>query len=348
MSLQCHVVKIAGLQFAFAHSTVCFSFEPFGAFCFAAYTPVYAGDAKVAVKSKALAHYILAVSNDFNGRTVEAISEYERSIALNNQEVLPHLRLATYYLRLSLFDKAIKQLKDVLKLDPANSQGHYLLGLIYSSQKKLDLAAAEYEQILKTASHDNPENLEIYTYLAQLYFSQEKYNQAIEQFKHIIAVNPKNASAYYFLGSSYLETHVPLKAKECFQKALSIEPRHDGALNSLAFMQAEQGNNLDDALRMVRQAIDIDPANGAYYDTLGWVLFRKGMNKEALVALQKALVYVQDSIIFEHIGDVYYAIKEFALAYKNWQKSLDLDPNQARVRVKIQDIQKTQAFKAQM
>lgn len=318
------------------------------AFCIAVYTPVYAGDAKPAIKAKALAHYIMALSNDFNGRNVEAISEYERSIALNNHEILPHLRLATYYLRLSLFDKAIKQLKDVLKLDPDNGQAHYFLGLIYSSQKKIDLAAAEYEAILKTASHDNPDNLEIYTYLAQLYFSENKYAQAIEQFNHILAIDPKNASAHYFIGASYLEMHNLVKAKNSFQQALLLEPTNDGALNSLAFMYAQEGINLDDALKMAKQAVSIDPSNGAYHDTLGWVLFKKGMNREALVALQKALVYVQDAIVYEHIGDVYLSIKEFALAYKNWQKSLDLDPNQAALKAKIQDIQKSQAFKSQM
>ena len=47
---------------------------------------VYAGDASVEVKSKALAHYIMAVAHDLNGRSVEAVDEYERSVALNRSE----------------------------------------------------------------------------------------------------------------------------------------------------------------------------------------------------------------------------------------------------------------------
>ncbi len=306
---------------------------------------VHAGDTNIAVKSKALAHYIMAVAYDFNGRSVEAISEYERSVDLNPKEILPHLRLAAYYLRLGLTEKSITQLKEVLKLDSQNAQAHYLLGLLYSTQKKYDLAAAEYEQILKAAAETDRGNLEIYTYLAQLYFSQAKFAQAIVQFEHIIKINPKNASAHFFLGTCYLETNARVKSRASFQQALAIEPAHDGALNALAFMYAEDGVSLDDALSMARKAVSIDGANGAYHDTLGWVLHKKGMNAEALVALQKAAVYAQEPVVFEHLGDVYHDVNEFALACKHWKKSLELDPKQPQVKRKLQELEKTQALK---
>ena len=144
------------------------------AFAYVCASGVYAGDVQQEVKSKALAHYIMAVTYDLNGRPVEAITEYERAARLDSTQVLPHLRLAAYYARGGMYDKTVSQLNTVLKLDPVNFQAHYLLALVYSTQKKYDLAAGEYEQILKTGSKDNPGNLEIYTYLAQLYFSQNK------------------------------------------------------------------------------------------------------------------------------------------------------------------------------
>jgi len=316
----------------------------FGSLAFAsACVSVYAGDTGTETQSRALAHYIMAVSHDLQGEHRDAAGEYERAAILNPKEALPHLHLAEHAIRNGLFDKAVVQLKTVLRLDPQNPQAHYMLALVYSSQKKYDLAAQEYEHILQTASKNEPGNLEIYMYLAQLYFSQGKYTQAIGQFNHIIAVEPDNVSANFLMGCSYLEINQRAKARTLFQKVLTLEPTQDGALNSLAYMYAQDGANLDEALKMVRQAIAIAPAEGAYYDTLGWVLFKKGMNAEAIAALQKAELYIQSPVIADHMGDVYKASGEFAMAHKSWRKSLDLDPQQPQVKAKLEELEKTQA-----
>jgi Tfp pilus assembly protein PilF len=320
----------------------------FMAFAGACISGVDAWDSGVTAKSKAVAHYVMAVSYDLNGRGIEAIYEYERSIAFDRTQPLPHIRLASYYLRAGLLERSVRELNQVLRLDPTNSQAHYLLALVYSAQKKYDLAAQEYEIILKTAANNDPENVEIYTYLAQLYFSQTKYPQAIEQFQHILAVDPNNSSANYFLATSYLEMHQRDKAKEFFQKTLALDADNDGALNSIAYMNAEEGTNLDHALALARRAVALDPSNGAYYDTLGWVFFKKGMNTQALMALQKAERYIQDPIVYEHMGDVYNAIGQFALARSAWDKSLHLDPHQPQVQAKIEALDnKARAFQHQ-
>ena len=309
-----------------------------GEFVFSAAGPV------VDTRSKALAHYIMGVSADLNGMAAESVKEYEKSAALNGQEPLPHLRLAAYYARLGLLDKAVAQLKTVVRLDPKEPQAHYLLAMVYSSQNKFDLAAGEYELILKSASADNPENTEIYLYLAQLYSSERKFDEAIAQFNKILEVQPDNVSVYYLLGSIYVETGDRAKAKDAFKKVLALEPDHDGALNSLGYIYAEDGVNLDDALKMARRAVDLDPSNGAYYDTLGWVLYKKGMNAQALMALQKAEAYIQDPVLYDHMGDVYKAVKEFTLARKFWHRSLDMKPGQAEVSRKLEELEKVHAF----
>jgi tetratricopeptide (TPR) repeat protein len=138
-----------------------------------------ADQAQIQAKSKSLAHYIMAVINDLNGDNQQAMNEYRTSAQLDRQQPLPHLRLGAYYARLGRLDEALNELKTVIKLQPDSSQAHYLLALIYSSQKKYDLAVGQYEAVLKTASRNNPDNLEIHAYLAQLYYALHKNSQAI-------------------------------------------------------------------------------------------------------------------------------------------------------------------------
>ncbi len=178
-----------------------------------------------------------------------------------------------------------------------------------------------------------------------MYYSQGKYKQAIEQFQRILSIDPDNISANYLLGTACLETQQRPKAMQLFKEVLRLQPDNDEALNSLAYMYAEDEVNLDEGLRMARKAVDLDPSNGAYFDTLGWLLFKKGMNSEALLSFQKAEMYVHDSVVYEHMGDVYYAIKEFVLARKYWRKSLDLQPHQPQVKAKLEELEKLQAFR---
>ncbi len=303
----------------------------------------HADEAQTRGQAKSLAHYIMAVMNDLNGDNKEAINEYQKAVKFDRHEFLPHLRLGAYYARLGRIDEAISQLKEVVKLQPKSSQAHYLLALIYSSQKKYDLATDEYETILKMASQNNPDNVEIHAYLAQLYFALHKNPQALEQLKQILQIQPKNVFAKFLLGSLYLDMGQRDKAKESFQQVLTLEPDHAEALNSLAYMYAEEGINLDEALRMVRKAIELDPSNGAYYDTLGWVLFKQGLHAESLMALEKAQNFIVDPIIYEHMGDVYKAVNQPTLARKFWLKSLALDPKQPRISGKIRQLDKTSA-----
>jgi Tfp pilus assembly protein PilF len=257
-------------------------------------------------ESQGLAHYIMAVCHDLNGESAQAIGDYQQSVKFNGLELAPRLKLGAYYLRLDEPRKAAIQFKEVARLSPQNSQAHYLLALIYSSEQQFDLAASEYETILKNTAHDDP----------------------------------ANTSALCLLGSVYADNNEHVKAIGIFRRVLHIEPENAEALNSLGYIYAEDGTHLDEAFRMVQKATAIDPANGAYYDSLGWVLYKKGKYAESLMALQKSQTYIEDEILYDHLGDVFKALKEYALACKYWQKSLDLDPHQILVQQKIKENKK--------
>ena len=240
------------------------------------------------------------------------------------------------------FDDAIKQLVLVPSLNPKDIQSHYLLALIYSSQKKFDNSVAEYELILKSLATESPDNVDVYYYLGQLYYAQHEYAQAIEQFKKILASQPQNAEMMYFLGSLYVEIDREDQAIDIFKKALAVDPDHDGVLNSLGYIYAEQGNNLEEAMRLVDRALAIAPDSAAYLDSLGWVYFKQGRYNDALKALLKADEKEHDPVIFEHLGDVCLALKQSDEAKQYWKKSIELDPNQKSVIDKIERLEKSQ------
>jgi tetratricopeptide (TPR) repeat protein len=130
----------------------------------AAISPAYVWGSSLDSKAQGLAHYIMAVCHDLNGESAQAITEYQKSIKFDGLESASRLKLGAYYLRLDQIAQATAQLKEVTRLTPQDTQAYYLLALIYSSEHKYDLAAQEYETILKIAAQDNPAGTDAYMY----------------------------------------------------------------------------------------------------------------------------------------------------------------------------------------
>lgn len=287
---------------------------------------------------KSISSYAIGVIHDLNGDTDSAVTAYEKS-AQHKSSAAAHLRLGADYARLGQLDKAAQELDLLLKEDPENVQGRYLLALIFTTRKDYDRAAKEYEKILTSLSAADPQNIEIYGYLAQLYYSQKNYDKAITEFEKVVALNPtENADVIYLLGSLYLEVKNRDKALELFLRALKVDPQHDETLNSLAYLYAEDGVKLDEALEMVKRAIEIAPNNGAYLDSLGFIYFKKGDYSKAVEYLNKADSLLKDPVIYEHLGDVYLKMGEKESAKKFWKLSLKLLPGQDSVIAKLKSL----------
>lgn len=293
--------------------------------------------------SKSLAHYTMGQIYDLLGETEKAVLEYEKAVYYDESSYLIHLRLGTDYARLNMLNEAITELKLVHQYNPEDLQSHYLLALIHSTRREYDLAAAEYEFILQTFSKSEPENIEIYGYLGQLYYSQRKYDQAIAQFEKILELESKNADVMYLLGSLYLEVNKSDKAVDLLKQSIDIDPEHDGSLNTLSYIYAEEGKNLDEAMALIERALKISPNNGAYLDSLGWIYYKKGEYQQALEVFKQADTVLKDPVIYEHMGDVYYKLNDFENAVEYWELSLQLLPDQETVLNKLNQVKHIQA-----
>ncbi len=74
---------------------------------------------------------------------------------------------------------------------------------------------------------------------------------------------------------------------------------------------------------MIRKAVDADPDNTSYRDSLGWVLFRLEKWPEAAVELEKAAAGKKpDGVILDHLGDVYRKLKRSDKAVETWRKAV--------------------------
>jgi Tfp pilus assembly protein PilF len=139
------------------------------------------------------------------------------------------------------------------------------------------------------------------------------------------------------LASSYERGGQFDKAIELFRRILKILPQSAMTLNYLGYMFADKNINLQESLEMIEKAVKLEPENGAYLDSYGWILYRLGKYKEAEEQLKKALDIIKDdSLIHEHLGDAYKAQGKLQEADQQWRKALELDPNNQEIKEKLQ------------
>lgn len=126
------------------------------------------------------------------------------------------------------------------------------------------------------------------------------------------------------------------QAEEWLEQVLDAYPEDVSASNDLGYLWADQGKNLDQALKMLQFAVGAEPDNGAYRDSLGWVLYRLGRFDEALAELKKAAeVETPDGVVLDHLGDAYSQLGQGDAAREAWQRALkSLDPQQEADRIK--------------
>ena len=112
---------------------------------------------------------------------------------------------------------------------------------------------------------------------------------------------------------------------ETFTVLLEHVPDHAEALNFYGYSLADRGIRLDDALTMVKKALQEKPKDGYYLDSLAWVYFKQGKYTQAVEVQKKAVSLVpNDPVMQEHLGDMYWKAGLKKDARLHWQKALDL------------------------
>jgi len=97
--------------------------------------------------------------------------------------------------------------------------------------------------------------------------------------------------------------------------------------NGLSLMTFPE--DLDEAFKLIQKAVQLEPTNAAFLDSLGWVIYRLGKPEEALNWLLKSIEYSDepDPTLYDHLGDIYSTLGHADKAHEAWKKSLSIEPN---------------------
>jgi tetratricopeptide (TPR) repeat protein len=202
---------------------------------------------------------------------------------------------------------------------------------------KADQGIAVLEDAVK-AHADEPL---AYVALAQLYSGASRGADAVKVLQTAQTKFPADTSIIFELGAVFDKQKDFAKAEETFRQVLSKEPDNAGALNYLGYMLAERGERLDESVGYLKKALEIEPGNGSFLDSLGWAYFKEGKLDLAEENLRRAAEQLKtNSVIQDHYGQVLFKMGRLDDAIAAWNRALSGDGdsiNHAEIDKKLRD-----------
>jgi len=199
-------------------------------------------------------------------------------------------------------------------------------------------------EVLQQLARSRPDNPAVYITLGDTLRGLERYEEASVAYDAAIALydEPQRAQwlVFFARGITFERTDRWPQAEADFRRALHLNPGQPQVLNYLGYSFVEMGENLDEALEMIEQAVAGEPDSGYITDSLGWVLFRMGDFATAVGHLERAAELMPvDPIVNDHLGDAYWAVGRKIEAEFQWRRALSFEPEEkdaARIRRKLE------------
>jgi tetratricopeptide (TPR) repeat protein len=176
------------------------------------------------------------------------------------------------------FGDAIKIMENTVSASPDRRDFRLVLANVYVRDQRYDDAIHVYEGLLKV----DPKSADLLMRLAETQRRKGDVNLAVDTFRRAAEVAPTDSRPLLQLGMLLDGTGRRDQAKPVYEQVLKIQPDNPFALNNLAFIKAEEGVDLDEALTMAQRARQKMPSSMDIMDTLGWIYIKKNLSDDAV------------------------------------------------------------------
>jgi tetratricopeptide (TPR) repeat protein len=273
----------------------------------------------------------------------EAVDAFQKMIEMGGDTaVRGYQEQAEAYREAKQFDKAIEVSRKAVAAQPKNRDLKLLLASQLADQGHADEGLAMVRSLLDNSSADRA----IWIALGQMNIRLHRWKDAEEAFNKAEPMSTKKEDriTLLFMRGELAERQKHLDpAESYFRQVLDLDSSNAMTLNYLGYMLADKGIKLQEALQMIRKAVEQEPMNGAYLDSLGWVYFKLGDYELAEDNLRRAVERNQtDPTVHSHLGDLFEKTGRIRLAAAQWQISLTQFNKSASADVEPSDVAKVQ------
>ena len=263
----------------------------------------------------------LAVELEINA-TVAAIDFYlaERARVGNRQALANLAQIAENSGRLVLADEYLAQLYS----DPNTRPAAYLSRLrLWLGNDQEDIARQIYRSVWEDQQLSQFEAAVIY---ARTLNSFQRYDKSLELLTFLLQQSTQKNELLLVRAESYMFRGDYALMEADLRRVIADAPDESAAYNTLGYVLADTNTRLKESELLINRALQIDPENPAYIDSLGWLAFRQGDLERARRLIEWSYRRWQDPEIIAHLGEIYWQLGETERALYLWIAALEEHP----------------------
>ena len=271
--------------------------------------------------NQAAVHLDLAQLYYTEKKWAQAEKEFETAIQLDPSNPPMLSPYVDFLVTRQQASKARALMQQFIAANPNSAEGHMILGVLEFDSKNVSAAQAEFERAIQI----DPKDVQGYLRMGRLYQEKNQTDAAIEQYQKALDRQP-SARLATLVGNLYLEKGDLETARKYYERSLQVDPNYAVAMANMAFVEAQEGKDLDVALGLAQKAKSLMPEVPSISDTLAWVMYKKGNYAGAIPLLRDCVKKSPDSAQFRyHLGLVLMAAGQKEAGKTQLQAALQMN-----------------------
>jgi tetratricopeptide (TPR) repeat protein len=252
-----------------------------------------------------------------------ALQAFQQIVALGKAQAARGEELIVDTMRLThQLPKALDEVNSAVQKFPEERSLRILRAYVVGEMGRVGEAVNQLQALM----NNTPADRELYLSVAQVYSQAKQFAEAEQAVNKALGYGSKPEEEGYsrfMLGSIYERQKKYDLAEEQFKKVLAVDPLNASAANYLGYMLADRGVRLEESVKYIQKALELEPNNGAYLDSLGWAYYKMNRCDLAEPPLEKAARLMSDDpTIHEHLGRLYLRMGKETLAEQEWERAL--------------------------
>jgi len=264
------------------------------------------------------------------GDAVGARSALEEALKIDPSDLRALQVLTESYKAQKNGPTPLQKVKEYATRQPRSAPVQDFLGVMLMGQGERSQARVAFN----AAKQADPNFIKADLSLVQLDVVDGKLMDARKRLETVLSHNDGNTVAHLWLGNveEMMGDHDGALAQ--FRKVVDTNPGNAQALNNLAYLLSEHVNKPDEALKYAEKAVELVSNLPSYYDTLGWIFYRKGLYDSAVKYLERANSVKQQGAVWKyHLAMAYAKAGDVGRGRATFEDALKLNPRLPEAKI---------------
>ncbi len=251
----------------------------------------------------------------------EAIADFTKAIAINPQDAEAYHNRGNAYRNFKKYEKAIADYTKVIKIDPHNVEALYIRGLVYRNLEKYEEAITDYNKVITI----KPQFANAYNNRGNVYYNLKKYQEAIANYSKVIEIDPQFSSVYDNRANAYLNLQKYEDAIIDYSHLIKLNPNHENAY----YNRANCYKNLqkyEESIIDYSNVINLNSQNQDAYNNRGLAYYFLQKYEEAITDYSQAIALnPRKAVYYNNKGLAYYSLQKYEEAITDYSQAIALN-----------------------